>query len=82
MFEMRGVPDCLIFAFLGCCGVVTVPAQQVKVIQFNVEAHIGNVNGNSTTVTKAIARIVNHNQPEISRSTNYRTTAQSTAPLL
>src|SRR2546425_643858 len=40
-------------------------AQQVRVMQWNVEGHIGNVLSNNTPNAQAIARIVNFNQPDI-----------------
>ncbi|MGD0651796.1 MAG: endonuclease/exonuclease/phosphatase family protein [Verrucomicrobiia bacterium] len=40
-------------------------AQQVKVMQYNVNGHLGNTGSNSSAAAKAIARIINYNQPDI-----------------
>jgi PKD repeat protein/endonuclease/exonuclease/phosphatase family metal-dependent hydrolase len=42
-----------------------VSAQQVKVMQWNVHGTIGNIASNNTAAAKALARIVNYNQPDI-----------------
>ncbi|HUI06258.1 MAG TPA: fibronectin type III domain-containing protein, partial [Verrucomicrobiae bacterium] len=39
--------------------------QLVRVMQWNVEGHIGNISSNNTAEAQAIARIVNYNQPDI-----------------
>jgi endonuclease/exonuclease/phosphatase family metal-dependent hydrolase len=62
---MRKALACSITGFLSFCGVVTVPAQQVKVMQYNVEHGLGNIFSNNLPAAKAIARIVNYNQPDI-----------------
>lgn len=48
-----------------CSVAMSASAQQVRVMQWNVEGHIGNIASNSTAGAKAIARIVNYNQPDI-----------------
>lgn len=40
-------------------------AQQVKVMQYNIEGHIGNILSNNTAKAKAIARLINYNRPDI-----------------
>jgi PKD repeat protein len=40
-------------------------AQPVKVMQWNVQGHIGNLASNSTPAALAIARVVNFNQPDV-----------------
>jgi Regulator of chromosome condensation (RCC1) repeat/Endonuclease/Exonuclease/phosphatase family/Fibronectin type III domain len=39
--------------------------QSITVMQWNVEAHIGNILNNNTAQARAIARIINYNQPDV-----------------
>ena len=40
-------------------------AQQIKVMQWNIEGHLGNPASNNTAQAKAIARIINFHQPDV-----------------
>jgi len=62
---MRGAATYLFIAFLGLSGVPTVRAQQIRVMQWNVHGTIGDIASNTTDAAKALARIVNYNQPDI-----------------
>ena len=43
----------------------TLAAEQVRVMQWNVKSALGNIAQNKSAAAKAIARIVNYNQPDI-----------------
>jgi PKD repeat protein len=56
------------FLLISAFCIASVPsasAQQVKVMQWNVEGHIGNILSNNTSEAKAIARIINYNRPDV-----------------
>jgi PKD repeat protein len=46
-------------------GAAPVHAQTIKVMQWNLEGHLGNPASNNTASAKAIARIINYNQPDV-----------------
>ena len=50
---------------LFCLLATSAHAQQVRVMQWNVKGHIGNIASNNTAEAKAIARVINYNQPDI-----------------
>ncbi|HUI07800.1 MAG TPA: endonuclease/exonuclease/phosphatase family protein [Verrucomicrobiae bacterium] len=62
---MRRAIACSIIGLFGLSGLTPAPAQQVKVMQYNIEGNLGSLSGNSSASAKAIARIVNYNQPDI-----------------
>ena len=62
---MRRALTCLFAVFLTLSGVLTAHAQQIKVMQWNVRQHIGNVASNNTSEARAIARVINYNRPDI-----------------
>jgi len=55
----------LLLGLLFLWGVTPVRAQQVNVMQWNLEGHLGNPASNNTAAAKAIARIINYNQPDV-----------------
>jgi PKD repeat protein/endonuclease/exonuclease/phosphatase family metal-dependent hydrolase len=65
MFSLRRALGCSVFGLLGFYCAVNVSAQQVKVMQWNVERGLGNIFSNNLPAAKAIARIINYNQPDI-----------------
>jgi endonuclease/exonuclease/phosphatase family metal-dependent hydrolase len=62
---MRRALTYLIVGSLGFYGVISCPAQQVKVMQYNVEHNLGNSASLNSSGAKAVARIINYNQPDI-----------------
>jgi endonuclease/exonuclease/phosphatase family metal-dependent hydrolase len=58
----------LVYSILGLLGgVASVSAQHVRVMQYNIDGHLGNPNplSNKTAAAQALARIINYNQPDI-----------------
>src|SRR5881397_2970767 len=55
----------LVCWLVGLCWLPTLHAQNVRVMQWNVKGHIGNIASNNTAEAKAIARIINYNQPDV-----------------
>src|SRR5437899_1753006 len=55
----------LVCWIVGLCWLPAVHAQTVKVMQWNVKGYIGNIASNNTAQAKAIARILNYNQPDV-----------------
>jgi PKD repeat protein/endonuclease/exonuclease/phosphatase family metal-dependent hydrolase len=55
----------LIGSLASLCWLPSSYAQNVRVMQWNVKGYIGNIASNNTPEAKAIARIVNYNQPDI-----------------
>lgn len=55
----------LTLGLLCLCGAPVARAQQVKIMQYNIEGHLGNSTNNNTAAAKALARIINYTQPDI-----------------
>jgi PKD repeat protein len=60
-----GKRACPVAAGLLLLGANILGAEQVRVMQWNIHGHLGNMTSNTTAAAKALARIVNYNQPDV-----------------
>src|SRR5258706_739975 len=43
----------------------TLPAQQIRVMQYNIHGTVGSIANNNSAAAQALARIINYNQPDV-----------------